>query len=40
MGLVGDWHDNPVIEIPITIGTHPIQDLPLPVAFNNKLKQA
>lgn len=39
MGLVGDWHDNPVLEFPITIGTHPIQDLPLPEPINKEPKQ-
>lgn len=26
MGLVGEWHENPILELPITIGTHPFED--------------
>lgn len=40
MGLVGDWHENPVIEFPITIGTHPIEHLSSLSLSNDKIKQS
>lgn len=26
MALVGEWHENPILELPITIGTHGFQN--------------
>lgn len=40
MGLVGDWHENPVIEFPITIGTHPIKHLSSLSLSNEEIKQS